>query len=191
MSSFRNISILVAALASTAGYIVPESAEARDRGHVAHGHGPAGNGYLRGRHVSREPGSVKVTRGALTRGGHGYRQTRQTTRGDGSRSTEVERRYRNGKTMTRSSSVTRNGDGSVSRDRGRTGPGGNSQGSWSTIYRTDDGYTRSSGGSTSKGRGYSATRDVSFAPGSVTVSRKGSTNSGRSIDSTRTYPRPK
>ncbi|HZG32849.1 MAG TPA: hypothetical protein VEZ59_06205 [Sphingopyxis sp.] len=190
MYQIRNISILVVALVSTAGTLSPDPAQARERGHVVHGHGPGGNAHIRGRHVSREPGSVKVTRGAVTRGGHGYRQTRQTTRGDGTLSNNVERRYRNGKTMTRSSSVTRNGDGSVSRERGRTGPAGNSQGSWSTIYRTDDGYTRNSGASTSRGRGYSATRDVSVAPGSVTVSRKGSTNSGRSIDQTRTYTRP-
>lgn len=190
MNSLKLITVLAATFAGAATLAAPGHADARERGLFAHGHGPAGNGYLRGRHVSREPGSVKVTRGVITRGGHGYRQTRQTTRSDGTISNDVERRYRNGKTVTRNSSITRHDDGTVSRERGRTGPAGHSQGGWSTIYRTEDGYTRNSGGSTSRGRGYSATRDVSFAPGSVTVNRKASTNSGKTVDRTRTYTRP-
>ena len=126
---------------------------------------------------------------ALTRSGHGYRQTRTTSAADGTLSNQVERRYANGTSMNRSATVARNDDGSVSANRSRTGAGGNSQSGWSTIYRTDDGYTAQRGGSTSNGRGYSASRDVSVQDDQVTINRNAVTNSGRSVSSTRTYPR--
>jgi hypothetical protein len=184
----RKISLLVGACVAAASFAaVP--AQARDHGRVSVVRGPAGGGYIAGRHVSREPGQTQVTRGALTRSGHGYRQTRTTSAADGTLSNQVERRYANGTSMNRSATVARNDDGSVSANRSRTGPGGNSQSGWSTIYRTDDGYTAQRGGSTSNGRGYSASRDVSVQDDQVTINRNAVTNSGRSVSSTRTYPR--
>ncbi|HZF45562.1 MAG TPA: hypothetical protein VEZ26_04450 [Sphingomonadaceae bacterium] len=190
MFKSRSIRIFAALLASSTAAITATSVQARQHGHVTIAKGPYGGGYAAGRHVSRQPGSAQVTRGAVTRGGYGYRQTRTTTRGDGTISNSVERQRANGTSMSRSSTATRNPDGSISTQRNRTGAGGNSQDGWSTIYRTDDGYTRQRGGSTSNGRGYASTRDVSVNDGSVTVNRSATTNSGRSVTSSRTYPRP-
>ncbi|MBU0557182.1 MAG: hypothetical protein KKD64_10080 [Alphaproteobacteria bacterium] len=187
--SKRNIHRLVGACVAAATALAVTPVQARDHGRVTVVRGPSGGGYIAGRHVSRESGETQVTRGALTRSGHGYRQTRTTSAGDGTVSNQVERRYANGASMSRSGSVTRNDDGSVSASRSRTGPGGNSRSGWSTIYRTDDGYTAQRGASTSNGRGYSASRDVSVQDDQVTVNRNAVTNSGRSVSSTRTYPR--
>ena len=91
--------------------------------------------------------------------------------------------------VSRHDSITRHDDGSVSRHRARTGLAGNSQSGWSTIYRTDDGYGRERGGSTSTGRGYEAKKDVSVTPDQVIVGRSFTTNSGRSVSSSRTFER--
>ena len=186
----RSIRIFAALLASSTGAMITTSAEARQHGHVTIARGPYGGGYAAGRHVSRQPGSAQVTRGVVTSGGYGYRQTRTTTRGEGTISNSVERQRANGTSMNRSSTATRNPDGSVSTQRNRTGAAGNSQAGWSTIYRTDDAYSRQRGGSTSNGRGYASSRDISVNDGSVTVNRNATTNSGRSVTSSRTYPRP-
>lgn len=174
----------VAAVSSTA-------VEAREHGRLGAGRGPQGGGYISGRHVSREPGRTEVSRGLLTGGGHGYRQTRTTTRSDGTITNDVQRRRADGSEVSRTGTVTRNDDGSVSRQRSRTGANGNSQSGWSTIYRTEDGYSKSRGASTSTGRGYTASRDVSVGEDSVTINRNASTNSGRQVSRSRTLPRPR
>src|SRR5690606_430640 len=114
MFKSRSILMLAALMASSAAAIAATPAEARERGRVVIANGPYGGGYVAGRHVSRQPGSTKVTRGVLTRSGHGYRQTRSTTRGDGTISNTVQRRYANGASMSRSGTAVRNPDGSVS-----------------------------------------------------------------------------
>ncbi|BAK64983.1 hypothetical protein SLG_03080 [Sphingobium sp. SYK-6] len=188
---FRSAIIPAFAMLATggAGALVAAPAEAREHGRIVRAQGPYGGGYVAGRHVSRQPGSTQVTRGAATYGGRGYGQTRSTQWGDGAVTNSVDRRYANGTGMSRDSSLVRNGDGSVSVQRDRTGPAGNSQSGWSTIYRTDDGYTRTRSGATSSGRSYSATRDVSVNGDSVTVDRNAATGSGRAVSSTRTYSR--
>lgn len=188
MIKTRLIMIAAAMLVSGAATIAATPAQAREHGRIVHAHGPHG-GYVAGRHVSRQPGSTQVTRGAMSHDGYGYRQTRTTTQANGVIHNDVQRRYANGTQMNRTSTTTRNPDGSMTRSRARSGAGGNSQAGWSTIYRTDDGYVHSRAGSTSSGRGYAASRDVSVNDGSVTINRSASTSGGRVVTSSRTYPR--
>ena len=168
--------------------LVAAAAPAQARGQIAGWRGPGG-GFIAGRQVDREPGLVEVRRGVRTAGGHGTKTRRTTSWGEGAIRNGVQRTYANGRTMTREGSITRNGDGSVSRSRSRSGPSGNSQSGWSTIYRTDDGYARERVASTSGGRGYQASKDVSVAPGLVTIDRNLTTNSGRSVSRSRTFER--
>ena len=57
----RKISLLVGACVAAASFAaVP--AQARDHGRVSVVRGPAGGGYIAGRHVSREPGQTQVMR---------------------------------------------------------------------------------------------------------------------------------
>ncbi|MBB6427003.1 hypothetical protein [Sphingopyxis sp. JAI128] len=191
MLSLQKPILAVALLMTGIAPIAATPVEAREHGRLSAGRGPHGGGYISGRHVSREPGRTVVSRGVLTGGGHGYRQTRTTTRGDGTITNDVQRRKANGSEVRRTGSVTRNADNSVSRQHTRTGANGNSQSGWSTIYRTEDGYSKSRGASTSNGRGYTATRDVSVGEDSVTINRNATTNSGREVSRTRTVPRPR
>lgn len=186
---FTPLSIAAAIGLAGLGLLAAPAVEARDHGRIVRGQGPHGGGYVAGRHVSREPGSATVTRGAVNRNGRGYRQVRESDWGDGTFASSTQRRYANGDSVQRSGTVTR-GDGSISASRTRTGRQGKSQSGWSTIYRTDDGFTRSQGASTSQGRGYTATRDVSVSDSAVTIQTDAATNGGRAVSRTRTVPRP-
>ena len=169
---------------------VSSTAPADARGRFVRLPGVDGGAIAR-RQVSREPGSAQVTRGILTLGGHAMRSTRSTDWGGGQVHNITERQYRNGSRSVREGRITRNADGSVSTMKSRSGIAGNSQSSAGTIRRTDDGYVRSRSASTSNGRGYDSTRDVSIADQSVTIDRNLTSRSGRSVSSSRTYPRPK
>ncbi len=173
MLKSRTLPILAALAVAVPAVSLAAPAAAQSRVVVAHG--PYGGGYVAGGQVARHPGGVHVSRGVMTRSGHGVRETRDTHWGDGAISQQVRRTYANGASATRTDSVVRHPDGSVSRNRARTGAAGNSQSGWSTIYRTDDGYARTRGAQTSNGRGYSSTRDVSAGDDTVTVDRSATT----------------
>lgn len=185
--SSRRIPSTFLALAAAVALLAP--VEAAARGRLVHVRAPSG-GYVAGRDVDREPGSATVTRGWRTDRGHGVEATRTTDWGDGAVETSRNRRYANGATEASRSSVVRHADGSISRARSHTGVAGNSQSRWGTIERTEDGYARRHGASTSGGRGYTASRDVSIGDDQIRIDRQLTTNSGHSLTSSRSYPRP-
>ncbi len=130
-------SVLAAAgLSATALFIAfAPAAEAGQHGRVVHVQGANGRGYVHDRSVSRQPGSVSVSRGTQTNGGYGAASQRNASWGDGAYDSSASRTLNNGATATRATSVVNNGDGSYSYDASRTGYSGATRSASGTVTR--------------------------------------------------------
>lgn len=130
-------SVLAAAgLTATALFIaLAPAAEAGQHGRTVRVQGPYGRGYVHDRHVSRQPGSVSVSRGTQTNRGYGVASQRSADWGDGVYTSGASRSFNNGASASRVTSIVNNGDGSYSYSHSRTGYNGDARSTSGTVSR--------------------------------------------------------
>ncbi|WP_162806502.1 hypothetical protein [Sphingosinicella terrae] len=122
----------IAALAASCALAAP--AQARDHGRSVSAYGPHGHGFSRSRSVSRQPGSVAVSRSLQTADGRGHSSSRSAGWGDGRFSGSASHRLNDGRSFGRSRTITAHDDGSYGYAFSRSGPNGG-QRSRSGTYR--------------------------------------------------------
>jgi len=122
-------------LAIVAGAATAAPADARQRGYSVSAQGPHGRGYVRSRHISRQPGAVSASRSFQTNSGRGYSSSRGATWGDGRYSGGATHVLNDGRSFGRSTTIIDNGDGTYNYSRSRTGPNGGSRASSGTVTR--------------------------------------------------------
>jgi hypothetical protein len=124
----RKTVLTAAVLAATALFTaLAPAAEAGQHGHTTRVQGAYGRGYVHDRHVSRQPGSVSVSRGTQTNGGYGVASQRSANWGGGAYSGTASRTFNNGASASRATSVVNNGDGTYSYNASRTGYDGDTR----------------------------------------------------------------
>lgn len=99
---------------------VAAPAQAGQHGRFVSVQGGHGHGYTHHRSVSRQPGSLSVSRGTQTNSGRGAISNRYANWGDGAYAGGASRTFNNGVSASRSLSLVDNHDGTFSYDRSRT-----------------------------------------------------------------------
>lgn len=126
---------ILAAAGLTAILAVAPTAEAGTHGHTTRVQGAWGRGYVHSRQVSRQPGSVAVSRGTQTNAGYGVAAQRNASWGDGAYNGGGTRTRNNGQSASRATSVVNNGDGSYSYSASQTGYNGGVRSVSGTVNR--------------------------------------------------------